>query len=425
MADDDKKREDDREHEEKQVDRLIKPSPKKKPPRTDKEKRRIEVNDDDLKKEDKDLSLNRKDIGGRVVVRYLKSFSYTPRAELAEKQPEKFEAPERTDDELKDLAIEMYNLPDKELLEKLDIPLERDIAKKVLKLRQDPLPPSWKAEEEFVEAQIRLKGRRKFRKHMERWDAASFLNNITYFKEKKLNESLTSGRQDKEDYYQHLLDMAIDSYDDYKLKELRPLKDLREAMETLKDPTEKYVDPTELEEASEAWKARLKRTPVNNIDKIDEDIDLTLKQDVAKDTNFYHWLMKLKSLLAGARSMQEDLDPRSVAASIRRGMNRAAQYRGAPGYIPRENLPDAPTWGKPDPREIAYGDFAQLLVCAVEWLNSDFIKQDLLEYDPMMACRIALDYAIYGLDEGKYQSRVDAHTYERLVGVLQRVLISP
>jgi len=63
-----------------------------------------------------------------------------------------------------------------------------------------------------------------------------------------------------------------------------------------------------------------------------------------------------------------------------------------------------------------------MLLEAVKWLNSEFLRHDMLELDPDMACRIALDYAIYTYGEGKYQARIDAPTYESLARILQRVL---
>lgn len=60
------------EKEQEEVERLVRKSPTKKPPRTDKTRQRIEVKDQDLETEDKDLSLNYKVIGGSELTRLAK-----------------------------------------------------------------------------------------------------------------------------------------------------------------------------------------------------------------------------------------------------------------------------------------------------------------------------------------------------------------
>lgn len=54
----------DAEREEEETERLIRPSPKKKPPRRDSRRNRIQTKDDDPPKRDRDLSMNYKDVGG-------------------------------------------------------------------------------------------------------------------------------------------------------------------------------------------------------------------------------------------------------------------------------------------------------------------------------------------------------------------------
>src|SRR5690554_3061095 len=68
----------DKEHDRVQdeAERLVRKSPTKKPPRLDKERRKIEVNDPDLNQKDPDMSLNYKVIGGSVALRYLSAFDY-------------------------------------------------------------------------------------------------------------------------------------------------------------------------------------------------------------------------------------------------------------------------------------------------------------------------------------------------------------
>lgn len=417
----------EQEHEEQEVEKLVKPSPKKKPPRTDREKRRIKTRDTDMESKDKDLSMNYKDIGGssrRVLMRYLLSFkTVEPGTTLADLEEPVIDAePALTDEQILEGALELYGLEDGELVEKLEDPEQRDMAQKALSLRLEPVPPDWDPEEVFVDASIRLKDRGRFRAHMQNWDAVTFAKNINFFKERKLNESLTTGREDRMDYFDALLNMATEAFEDLQTSEGRALTNLREALHLLKNPEDKFVDTEPLEEAVKGWKVRLKRTSAEHLNNIKEELEFALREDIPQDTNLYHWLNALKSLIHGATAMQDKLDPKQIAASLKRGMSKEAQYRGAPGYIPRELLPDAPKWSRPDPREITSEDYSRILMEAVAWLNSDFLKTDLLLYNPNMACRIALDYAIYDLDAGKFQSRIDAPTYEKLVGVLQRVL---
>ena len=413
----------EQEHEEEEVEKLVKPSPKKKPPRTDRENRRIKTRDDDLSSKDKDLSMNYKDIGGssrRVLMRYLRAF------EVTEEAPESESAPEPklpSEDEIAERAANLYGISDEDLATIMGSAEGLAIARKIIELRYAPLPPNWEPTEVFEHAHIRLKDRGRFRRHMKHWDEASFLKNITYFKERQLHESLTSGRDDANDYYEALLELSTEAFEDFKAREGRPLGDLREALHLLSDPRAEFTDTSDLEEAVDNWKHRLKKTPQATLAKLREEIDLALREDIPQDTTLYHWLHALKNLVHGATAMSDDtLDPRKVAASLRKGMSRHAQYRGVPGYEPRELLPDAPKWSRPDPREITAEDYSHILLKAVEWLNSDFLKVDLLQYNPDMACRIALDYAIYSCDEGKFQARVDAPTYDKLVGILQRVL---
>lgn len=406
-------------HDEEQIENLIKPAPKKKPPRTDREKRRIKTRDSDTDSKDKDLSMNYKDIGGsaqRVLMRYLTSFK------LVEKTEESVPAPKLTEEQILEGALGLYSMSNEELVSKLSDPSQKEFAQKALRLRMDPLPPNWEPEEVFEHAQLRLRDRGRLRRHMADWDAATYLRNITYYKERKLNESLTTGRDDRVDYFDALLVIGEESYAEFQAKEGAPLKSLQDAMHLLRNPNDQFVSSDALDEAVLGWRHRLKRTSQEHLSHIREELDLALREDLPQDTNLYHWLTALRNLVHGATAMQDKLDPKMIAASLRKGMSKHAQYRGVPGYEPRELLPDAPKWSRPDPRELTSEDFSKILLDAVSWLNSDFLKVDLLNYDPDMACRIALDYAIYAYEEGKYQSRVDAPTYEKLAGILQRVL---
>lgn len=67
------------EREDEEVERLVRPSPKVKPPRHDRRRERVEVDaDPDLDNKDKDLSRNFKDIGGSVAGRVLRRWAANP-----------------------------------------------------------------------------------------------------------------------------------------------------------------------------------------------------------------------------------------------------------------------------------------------------------------------------------------------------------
>lgn len=66
----------DAEREEEEAQRLVRKSPTKKPPRRDKERGRVEQKDRDTDTKDKDLSLNYKDIGGKVARLYLMAMEF-------------------------------------------------------------------------------------------------------------------------------------------------------------------------------------------------------------------------------------------------------------------------------------------------------------------------------------------------------------
>ena len=75
------------EKEEEEAERLVRKSPKKKPPRKDKERGRMEVEDPDTDKEDEDLSMNYKDIGGSVLLaRHVASAYMAKNASMSEEE---------------------------------------------------------------------------------------------------------------------------------------------------------------------------------------------------------------------------------------------------------------------------------------------------------------------------------------------------
>lgn len=63
----------DSERENEEVEAMVKPSPKKKPPRHDLRHERMDTDDPDMDRSDKDMSLNYKDATGasRVATRFL------------------------------------------------------------------------------------------------------------------------------------------------------------------------------------------------------------------------------------------------------------------------------------------------------------------------------------------------------------------
>ena len=459
-----------RKEEEKQVEKNVKPSPKKKPPRTDRQNRRMKVEDKDMDSKDKDLSMNFKDIGGSdvlsnlsraVLSRALVAFDFEPiessekdegeppeeterdleedaapeegeaqedsaEEEQPEEEPEEPEPepePTREVDVLYPRAIELYGEPVKDLVRMVREGPETGEAALALELMHAPVPPNWKMDEVFEEGYLTLKARRRLRRHAESWDERAFLRNLRFLSERKLNVSLTTASEKHEDYFQAMIDLLQSSYEDFKHADRRPLTDLASALEgfdnlDLEYSAEHHSD--ELEEAVRNWKSRIRRSSPEALVIISDQI-----ADVkpSPGTRLSLWLEVLTDYIQGALEMSKyDLDSKMLLSSLKSGMAKAAQYRGESGYIPREDpgMPPAPKWRTPDPLELRGEDYSAILLDALIRYESDYLKFGLRDYSQDAACRAALDYAIYDYDGGKYQARIDAPTYSKLLTILKR-----
>jgi hypothetical protein len=240
-----KRRRDLTKHDTEQAEMMVKPSPKKKPPRTDKDRRRIDTPDNDLNKKDPDLSLNRKDIGGSLERRVLlrMGFEFTPVDTIMEsdakplKKPKK--KPLRLDPE-KEKDLILQRLRDEDSSEIINQALCDDpIALKALAYLRSPFPPRWKRNEVFQHGQLSLESRVRFRNHMILWDELSFVRNWIFLRERCVNESLTSGSQFKADYYTVLMHMVGQSYYEF-LQKGEPLVELEDCKDLYQESPEMF-----------------------------------------------------------------------------------------------------------------------------------------------------------------------------------------
>jgi len=445
-----------RENEE--VERLVKKSPTKKPPRTDKNRDRIKVEDPDLDSDDKDLSLNYKDIGGssiakRVALKTILSFEFDEdELELEdeeeveednleedvdeieeesekEKEPIKENRP-ATEQAVLDAAIKLYERPAAELQHMLGSDYsagEKKAIKQALGLKTRPKPPEWDRDEVFEEGVVKLKERHRFRRHMENWDAKQFADNLTYFKEKYINESLTESRGWYESYYQVMIQLVENAWENFKKEDFPPL-DLDEILRNIEEPDEEFDQGSrsELKKQAKEWRERLRRTGFEQTETLIETAKEASDQIKNHLSNEAAWITTLQYILDGALEMKKtttDEKGKKIASAIRSGFRKGAQYRGLPGPLHEDDgfKTLSPKWRLKDPRQLDEKDFAVIIHEAMECLKKPFLSNDLVGYNPDMACRIALDYSIYTCDQGKYDNTIDAPTYNALLDLLLRV----
>lgn len=460
---------DKHEKEQEEAERLVRKSPKKKPPRRDKERGRMKTYDPDMGRDtddDKDLSMNFKDVGGsviarRVALRFVNAFEFDPNDDASdpessseegdeevvadetdptlgegddeevseEPEPEKRDPPDI--DDIQEEAEKLYHKPAAALQDMLATEgyseAEKQALRHALALKTAPLPPLWDRKKVFEDGIINLKARRYFREHMENWDAKDFADNLTHFKERLLNESLTTGRQDNERYYEVMIEIVEEEWEDFQEKGPRPLQDLKGLMSGLENPHDEFSEDDEkvLESQCGEWRERLRRTSIDTVKRILRETTSLLSFAESEGTVEYAWLTKIKSILEGALEMKKNAsEGYSIVASIRSGFQRAAQYRGLPGPLADDEeyyKPPSPKWRKPDPLDLTIEDFGALLKEAKAFLKKPFLANDIAKFNPDMARRLALDYAIFSLDDGKYDKTVDAPTYDALLDILARV----
>lgn len=410
------------EREQKEVERLVKKSPPKKPPRIDKERRTIKIKDPDLDQKDPDLSLNYKDIGGSVAQRFIvaldledddpgseiptggddgdDNFDFESGEEDAEGErgeededpiDEEIEPPTRPPSEAKIVqeAERLYHYDTDKIQGMLrddDVTdAEKSALYHALRLKTKPFPPGWEMAGVFHEGLLTLKARHQLREHMKDWDARSFAQNINYIKERQLNDSLVTGRDDTRRYYDMVLEVMMGAQNDFEGQDYPPLK-------TLADAAEKLNNGDDLAE-------NVRRTGIKSLLKLLNAAKDALSGDGAQDKE---GLRKLITLLRGS-------------IMTRKLQSKTAQYRGV---VQQGVHPDYRVYRKTDALNLGVDDYVKILKSAKAYVQSPFIGNDLARYNPDMAYRIALDYAIFTEDNGVYDKKVDAPTYDALLSIL-------
>lgn len=455
---------DQHEKDEEEAERLVRKSPKKKPPRRDKERGHIKTDDPDIgadTKDDKDLSMNYKDIGGsalarRVALRFVSGFDFDPDgnadnpdtadeeeseeesedAEDVTPEPEPEPEPEKKElakpdlDDIQFEAEKLYQKPYQELQDMLSddqyTKSEQKALRQALALKTAPLPPLWDRQKVFEDGLITLKARRYFREHMANWDSKNFADNLTHFKERQLNESLTTGRQDNARYYEVMIAIVEKAWKEFQEEGTRSLQSLKDAMSQIENPESTFGDEDreKLKEQAAYWREQIRRTGAERIENILKESQGILSFSDNTDTVEYAWLNKLTNILKGALEMKKNSsEGRSIAASIRSGFSKAGQYRGLRGPLEDDDYykPDSPKWRKPDPLDLTVEDYAAILREAKVFLKKPFLANDIAEFNPEMARRLALDYSIFTLEDGKYDSTVDTPTYNALLNIFTKV----
>ncbi len=445
---------DKHEKEDEEVTRLVRESPKDRSPRRDKERERIKEDDPDIDgdpdtKGDKDLSMNYKDIGGsdlravgdRLAARLLVAFGGGGDDEEDdddddedEEEPEEDDEdvePERVPPDESDIQEAAAQLYTKQLPELYDMVLSDDYTdeeqkaiRKALQLKTAPLPPNWKRERFFENGMISLKGRQYFRKHMKNWSIKDFADNLTYFRERLLNETLTQDSDEIKHYYQAIIELVEGEYDDLKDSDVEPMTDLDELLGPMENPEEEFdkASAKVLRDAAKGWHERLRKTGRKQVEQLLDQVRQRLAELDKTLTVEYAWLRNIKLLLRGV--LEGELSDRMETPDKEGSLQKRSQYRGIFSPMDRDapDRPVSPSWKRKDPLDLNAEDYVGLLVESKRLLGKPFISRDLYDHDFGTACRVALDHAIFSKDEGKYSSTVDAPTYQALVDILIRVV---
>lgn len=449
---------DKHEKEDEEVTRLVRKSPKDRTPRRDKERERIKEKDPDIDGDpdtsgDKDLSMNYKDIGGsglqvvgdRIAARLLVAFGSDDEDGDDEKdeeteedkepeedsEPEPKPEPERDPPDQSDIQEAAAQLYTKNLPELYDMVLSDDYTdeeqmaiRKALQLKIAPLPPSWERDRFFENGMISLKGRQYFRKHMKNWSIKDFADNLTYFRERLLNETLTQDSDEIKHYYQSIIELVNGEYEEVKGSDVQPMTDLGQLLEPMENPEDEFDQDSAdtLREAAKDWHERLRKTGHKKIQQVLDQVEERLGEIGEKLTVEYAWLRNIKLLLKGV--LEGELSDRMETPDKEGSLFRkTSQYRGVCSPLdPDFTSPPSPEWKRLDPLDLTAEDYVGLLVEAKRLLGKPFITRDLLEHDFDTACRIALDHAVFSLDGGIYSNTIDAPTYQALVDILIRVV---
>lgn len=420
--------------EKEEIERLVRKSPEKKPPRTDKERGRIQVPDKDLEATDPDLSMNYKDIGGslakKIAQRYLKSFEFLEDMEEDEdeyydedeeteedEEGEEEEEPEPveeiylrppTDLQILNKALELYFEPVTHLQSLINedslTKAEREAVYLAFQLKVHPLPPKWEKSEVFLEGNITLKARRILRKHMSNWDIKNFADNLNYFREKFINDSLVIGTDEVNRYYEVLIELVQQEYDEILGKRLPPLT-IESALETMEKSDQEFSskDKKKLDKEFINWLNRLKFTNLETCEQMLGNLQDKIEETDKKTSVRYAWLSTLKTLIEGCITMKKVpvvsmSESQKVASVLKTSIKTSCKHM----------------------KKLTAVDYAAIIMEAFEYLKRPDIAYSFL-YQPEMAYRIALDMSIKMMDESRYAGRIDAPTYERLVRIMSRI----
>lgn len=352
------------EKEQEEAQRLIRKSPTKKPPRTDKTRQRIQIEDEDLDTEDKDLSMNYKVIGGStrkklaryVAYRYAVSQEEDPKfikwlntevtnpdtdrevkiktlrkapdgspakdkynsmykswsspieqnADKKEKKKEKTPStkPENKPEEVKpNRVMQIQSLPTEDLYDMIiggKNKAEQQLADKVLKERKDPIPKSFIRREDF-KGPVAPETLKVLQEHIKNWDIHDFNTNMVELTNNQMQAEMAGNDRDV-DYFR----MIRNEYDRHK-SELRkgnkPLLDVvQEALKNLDAPDSPFKEENRatLNDKARKWYQQAMFSSYNEVASSIDELNKELKE-AKKGSNKQVYLTTLKEKVEKAQ----------------------------------------------------------------------------------------------------------------------------
>lgn len=121
---------------------------------------------------------------------------------------------------------------------------------------------------------------------------------------------------------------------------------------------------------------------------------------------------------------QSNINFQAMAKRIASSVVKTAQYRGLPGYLPKEQQPPSPEWRLPiGNMALGYEDYLRILEEAKRWRTSTHLAYvaEMEGAQDEMLLRIALDYAIHTTDNYRYAGMIDAPTYDKLLAIFKKI----
>ena len=455
------------EKEDEEAERNVRKSPKKKPPRTDKTRRRVKKEDPDVDgdpdtEDDDDLSMNYKDIGGSLIENVTRRFLFADdKKEQKDDEDEKeeddkpsgFPGQNKKEDPDEDKKDEEEKPEDKEKSdlektkkkeEKLDeegieqrakdlyeegVPElvtedNKKVRQKAVEMMKKVLPPDWDPDEAFEAGVLTLDARKQLRKHISNWDRKTMEDNLTALKKSQLDVFLENPTDKQEHYHQALLDLFLEEKKDLVDQNIKPPESLDGFVsEDLEGGLDKKTEKA-IQKALPVWWDYLRVMNSKQTKDIKNQID-TVMDDLDSLSARYAALAVLKNLVRGALEMKNNnksKEARRLVSSIKKGFQREkkARYGGLPGPLDMADgyKPPVTHWKKPDPRDLRMKDYISIIKTAIDWYNDDYLKHDLVEHNRKAACLAALDYSIWDTKNGLYDATIDAPTYNKLLEAL-------